>query len=91
MKKVIIQVLEKVTYDEEVIFEQPKGMSDGDFDKIVEAAEREANRFDGGVDDFISELVKKGIKVIHLSSNFPESPHGCELEVLDIREKKESE
>ncbi|AKO92019.1 hypothetical protein BEH_07835 [Priestia filamentosa] len=86
MQKVEIQVEESVRYEDTIQVIQPTDMSDEQFDKILNQAEKENRRFEGGAKDLASILERLGIKVVSQTFNFPESPRRSELEIIDVRD-----
>ncbi|MFJ5625423.1 hypothetical protein ACIQD3_22600 [Peribacillus loiseleuriae] len=88
MRKVCIQIEEKICYEEEIIVIQPNNMSDDEFEKALEKAEKETNLYEGGAKDMASILRNAGITVESESFNFPDNPRDSELEIIDVRDAK---
>jgi hypothetical protein len=88
MKKVAIHVEETIRYDDEIIVIQPKEMSDEEFEKLLDKAEKKNRTFNGSAKDLASILDDTGIKVESQSFSFPESPRDSELEIFDVRDVK---
>jgi hypothetical protein len=90
MSKVTITVEEKVIYIEEITVEQPETMEDEQFEEILGRVEGNC-RYDGSSGDIAYLLENRfGLKVLDLTRQFPESPHGHELEIIDVRNVKET-
>ncbi|MDQ0254904.1 hypothetical protein J2S74_002286 [Evansella vedderi] len=86
--KVGIYVEQKVVFRSDVIVEQPESMSDRVFESIIGKVER----FNEDIRDFTQILESEhGIKVLKVSSGFPDSPDTSEIEIIDVRNIKEDQ
>ncbi|QIW88663.1 hypothetical protein P59_065 [Bacillus phage P59] len=87
--KVRITVEETLKYTDEIIVEQPESMSDADFDKVIEQAERSVG-YDGTAKDLAYVLEERfGLKIVDQSENFPENPMSNDFEIIDVMNVKE--
>ena len=84
MKRVSITIEEVVKYTDEVIVVQPDNMSDNDFDKLLNRAERTCKRTGGSASDFAIILEELGLEVAEYSTSFPDCPSDVEFEILDV-------
>jgi len=89
MKKVIIQVEEQLRYHEEIEVIQPDGMTDAEFDDLINKAERQ-NRSNSTTEDLAYSLEELGLEAKKVTDNFPRDPHDWDLEIVDVRDKKET-
>jgi FKBP-type peptidyl-prolyl cis-trans isomerase (trigger factor) len=87
--KVRITVEETLKYTDEIVVEQPESMSDAEFDRIIEQAERNLG-YDGTAKDLAYLLEERyGLKIVDQSENFPDSPMSNDFEIIDVMNVKE--
>lgn len=86
--KVGLSIEEKIRYSSEIIVEQPDSMPDKEFEDIISKVERSC-RYDSAEDFALVLEDKYGIKVLEVSSGFPNNPSDSELEIIDVRNVKE--
>lgn len=87
--KVRITVEENVRYQSEIIIEQPETMSNDDLDEILSEAERSCRRESAKDVAYVLEE-RFGVKVLEVTTGFPDSPDDSELEIIDVSNVKES-
>jgi hypothetical protein len=86
--KVRLQIEEVLTYQSEIVVVQPGDMSDEQFEGILEKVERDSRN--ESVKDIAYALERDyGIKVEEISTEFPDSPSGSEVEIIDVSNVKE--
>lgn len=83
--KVRISITETLKYQEELVVIQPDGMSDSEFDAIIDGAEKQCT----SADDMACFLENHCIETVGMTKSFPDSPYSEELEIDDLTNLKD--
>lgn len=87
MRKIVVEVEEKLTYKREIEFIVPDGMDDAEIQDILE----DASSGDAYLSDFVYNLKRKGLNCHHAYDDSLDSPYTNEIEVWDFWDVKKEE
>jgi hypothetical protein len=90
-KKIVVQVEERITYDEDIIITVPEDMPDELLEAYVETAVSDADASMGGAKDISFILEDQYNLDVEHASSFPESPRSSELEIINFYTPKEKD
>src|SRR5690625_5094337 len=79
--KITIQAEQTVKYNADITVELPEGMTEDDFDSVVDNISERVG-FEGSFDDVVYQLKKFNINVIENISDYPDSPSDSEVEIF---------